>query len=92
MQLHENATYSMNCHVSISWSHTRIKLENGNTLTNPQLILQVKWSHAIRPYKLHYCEVDFRPSSFYIDVIKILELPREYLFSRRQQLKDRNHL
>lgn len=49
--------------MAISWSNTRIKLDNGTTLTIPRQVLQAKRSHAVHQYKLHCAEVDFRTLS-----------------------------
>lgn len=47
--------------VAISWGNTRLKLENGSTLTIPRQVLQAKRTHAIHQYKLHCSEVNFEP-------------------------------
>ncbi|CAF3125343.1 unnamed protein product [Rotaria sp. Silwood2] len=49
--------------VSVAWGSTRLKLENGSTLTIPRQILQAKRIHAVHQYKIHCSEVNFQPLS-----------------------------
>ena len=49
--------------VSVAWGNTRLKLENGSTLTIPRQILQAKRSHVAHQYKIHCSEVNFQPLS-----------------------------
>jgi hypothetical protein len=49
--------------VSVAWGNTRLKLENGSTLTIPRQVLQAKRSHAVHQYKSHCSQLNFQPLS-----------------------------